>query len=55
MDLDRFVARQNIDRYRRLGDTATDEAQRRMIFRILAEELEKLKSLGDKPQDMVRS
>jgi len=46
MDLDHFVTHQNIERYRKLSDIATDEPQRRVIFRLLAEELEKFKQLA---------
>jgi hypothetical protein len=45
MDLDHFVTHQNIERYRKLSDIATDEPQRRVIFRLLSEELEKFKQL----------
>lgn len=42
--MDRFLNEQNIERYRKLADTATDEAQRVMIMRLLAEENAKLKA-----------
>jgi hypothetical protein len=45
MDLDHFVTRKNIERYRKLSDVATDDLQRRLVFRLLAEELEKFKQL----------
>jgi rubrerythrin len=41
--MERFVTQQNIERYRRLIDISTDEAQRRVIFKLLAEEQEKFK------------
>ena len=49
MDLDHFVTHQNIERYRRLSDIATDEPQRRLILRLLTEELEKFKQFGRNP------
>ena len=39
--MERFVIQQNIERYRKLLDT-TDEPQRRVIFKLLTEEEEKL-------------
>jgi hypothetical protein len=44
--MERFVSQQNIERYRRLIrliDLSTDEAQRRAIFKLLAEEQEKFR------------
>ncbi len=41
--MERFVTQQNIERYRRLIDISTDEAQRRVIFKLLAEEQEKFR------------
>jgi hypothetical protein len=41
--MERFVGQQNIERYRRLIDISTDEAQRRVIFKLLAEEQEKFR------------
>jgi hypothetical protein len=41
--MERFVSQQNIERYRRLIDISTDEAQRRAIFKLLAEEQEKFR------------
>jgi hypothetical protein len=40
--MERFISQMNIDRYQKLLGTATDAPQRRMIFKLLAEELEKL-------------
>jgi hypothetical protein len=39
--MERFVSQQNIERYRKLLDIFTDDAQRRMIFKLLVEEQEK--------------
>ena len=41
--MERFIRQQNIERYRRLIDISTDEAQRRVIFKLLAEEQEKFR------------
>jgi hypothetical protein len=38
--LRRFVTRQNIERYRRILSTETDDARRRAIMKLLAEEEE---------------
>ncbi len=36
--MDRFINRQNIDRYRRLASETTDATERQQIIRLLAEE-----------------
>ena len=41
--MDRFINRQNIDRYRRLAGETTDATERRQIMRLLAEEEAKLR------------
>ena len=41
--MDRFVNRENIDRYRRLANEATDAAERLQILELLAEEEAKFK------------
>ena len=41
--MDRFLQDQNIARYRRLRDSSTDETERRMIIKLLVEEMAKLK------------
>jgi hypothetical protein len=41
--MERFVSQQNIERYRKLLDISTDEPQRRMILKLLAEEQEKFR------------
>lgn len=44
MELDIFLREQNISRYRRLLDSSTGPTERQTIFKLLAEEMEKLKS-----------
>jgi hypothetical protein len=44
MELDRFLQDQNIALYRRLLNSSTDEIERRTIFKLLAEEKNKLKN-----------
>ena len=39
--MERFVSQQNIERFRKLLDTCSDEPRRRLIFELLAEEQEK--------------
>jgi hypothetical protein len=34
--MERFFSQQNIERYRKLFDTSTDEGERRLIFKFLA-------------------
>jgi hypothetical protein len=41
--MDRFVNRENIDRYRRLASEATDATERLKILELLAEEEAKFK------------
>ena len=41
--MDRFVTRENIDRYRRLASETTDAAERSKIMKLLAEEDAKFK------------
>jgi hypothetical protein len=36
--MERFFSQQNIDRYRKLLDISTDEPERRLIFKLLAEQ-----------------
>jgi hypothetical protein len=43
--MEQFVSQQNIERYRKLLDVSIDEPQRQVIFKLLAEEQEKLSSL----------
>ena len=44
--MDRFICRENIERYRRLLAQATDTAQRRQLIKLLAEEEAKEQSIG---------
>jgi rubrerythrin len=44
--MEQFVSQQNIERYRKLLDRSTDEAQRRMISKLLAEEQEKFRQVN---------
>jgi len=46
--MDRFVRRENIKHYRELLKTEKDEAERRRILKLLAEEQQKQKDAGDK-------
>ena len=41
--MDRFVNRQNIERYRRLADETTDATERLRVIKLLAEERAKFK------------
>jgi hypothetical protein len=45
MDSARFFYQQNVDRYRRLLERATDATQRRQIINLLEEEQEKVNEL----------
>jgi hypothetical protein len=49
--MDKFVARANIDRYRKLMAEETDEAKREALARLLAEEEAKLRGLGQVPSE----
>ena len=51
--VDKTVARLNIEHYRRLLATETDETRRRMLLQLLAEEEAKLKS-GSAPEKKLR-
>ena len=51
--VDKTVARLNIEHYRRLLATETDEARRRLLLQLLAEEEAKLKS-GNAPEKRLR-
>jgi hypothetical protein len=48
--MDKFVARANIERFRRKLTAETDETKRQTRARLLAEEAAKLASLMDDPQ-----
>ena len=41
--MDRFVARENIERYRKLASKLTDSAERSRIMKLLAEQVAKFK------------
>ena len=41
--MERFLQDQNIARYRRLLNSSTGESERRMIIKLLVEEMDKLK------------
>ena len=41
--MERFVSRTNIERYRQMIASPTDQAQRRLILKLLAEEFANLK------------
>jgi hypothetical protein len=43
--MERFVSQQNIERYLKLLDISNDEFQRRLIFKLLSEEQEKLRNI----------
>ena len=50
--MDRFLRDQNIARYRRLRNSSTGESERRMIIKLLVEEMAKLKmSKNEHQQD----
>ncbi len=49
--MDRAVARLNIEHYRRLLTTETDETKRQAIRRLLAEEEAKLAAMDDAPEE----
>ena len=40
--MDRYIARENIDRFRRMLEQTSDEATRQQILRLLKEEEDKL-------------
>jgi hypothetical protein len=46
--MDRFIRRQNVEHYRHLLETVTDEKERECILKLLEEELQKQKDAGDK-------
>jgi len=48
--VDKFVARANIDHFRKQLAEETDEAKRRVLLRLLAEEEAKLAALTNTPQ-----
>jgi hypothetical protein len=46
--MERFIRRQNVEHYKRLLETTTDEKERERIRKLLQEEQEKQRSAGDK-------
>lgn len=48
--MDRFIAEQNIEHYRRLLATDLTEHKRRSILNLLADEEAKLRSIEEKPR-----
>jgi len=44
---DQFIRRQNIERFRGLLETVTDENERRRILKLLEEEQQKQRDAGD--------
>ena len=49
--LDRFIRRENVKHYRLLLAQITDEAERRRIEKLLAEEIKKQRDAGDKIEE----
>jgi hypothetical protein len=50
--MDRFLLDQNIVLYRRLRNSSTGETERRMIFKLLAEQMDNFKmSKNERQQD----
>ena len=49
--MERFVRRENIKHYRELLKTVKDEAERRKILKLLADEVQKQKDAGDNVEE----
>jgi hypothetical protein len=49
--MDRFVRRQNVERYRHLLESVTQEPERQRILKLLGEEQQKQKDAGDAPEE----
>jgi hypothetical protein len=47
--MDRLIRRQNVEHYRELLETVTDQCEREKILKLLAEETHKQKDAGDSP------
>jgi len=45
--MERFIRRQNVEHYRRLLETVTDESERHRILKLLEEERRKQLDAGD--------
>jgi hypothetical protein len=46
-NMDRFIRRQNVERYRRLLERVTEESDRQTITNLLAEERQRQKEADD--------
>jgi hypothetical protein len=46
--MERFIRRQNVEHYRHLLETVTDEKERERILKLLEEEKQKQQAAGDK-------
>jgi len=51
--MERFVRRQNVERYLKLLITITEEDQRQKIMKLLSEERQKQKDAGDSNERIV--
>ena len=49
--MDRFVRRQNVERYRHLLESVTQVLERQRILKLLGEEQQKQKDAGDPPRE----
>ena len=49
--MDRFIRRQNVERYIHMLATEKDEGQRKSILALLAEEQQKQKEAGDPSEE----
>ena len=49
--MDRFVRRRNVERYRHLLETVTQESERQRILTLLAQEQQKQKDAGDPSEE----
>jgi hypothetical protein len=45
--MDKYIRRQNVERYRRLLNTATDENKRKELLRLLSKAKQAQKDAGD--------
>jgi hypothetical protein len=46
-NVDQFIRRQNVERYRRLLQRVTEESDRQKVINLLAQERQKQKDAGD--------
>jgi hypothetical protein len=49
--MDRFVRRQNVEHYRHLLETVTEESKRQRILKLLAQEQQEQKDAGDPTEE----